>query len=118
MSTVVLRLGPTVLIPHLGLAMRLDQRIKGLLGRDSLPPGQGLYLKPCSCIHTFGMRFTIDVIYVDRNLVITKVGREIAPNRIFNGGMGAHGAIEVASGWLMTDLEPAMQLVLDGAGRN
>jgi len=42
-------------------------RLQGLLGKDGLARGEGLILKPCDSIHTFFMRFAIDVVFVDRN---------------------------------------------------
>lgn len=42
-------------------------RLKGLLGRESLETGSGLLIKPCNSIHCFFMRFPIDVAFVDRD---------------------------------------------------
>ena len=48
----------------LTVADKLLLRMKGLLGRKSLDHGEGLWIKPCMGIHTFGMRFPIDVIFL------------------------------------------------------
>ncbi len=56
----------TVLAEDVVLADTLFLRMKGLLGKKDLKKGQALILKPCDSIHTFFMRFTIDVIFVDR----------------------------------------------------
>ena len=49
-----------------------QSRMTGLLGRDGLPPGQGLILEPCRLIHTFMMRFAIDVVFYDRAHRVTR----------------------------------------------
>src|ERR1700756_449220 len=48
------------------------KRRKGLLGRDRLPAGEGLWIVPCEAVHTFGMRFAIDLIYLDRHMRVKK----------------------------------------------
>ena len=47
------------------LALAAGARLKGLLGRDGLPEGSALVIRPCTSIHTFFMRFPIDVIFLD-----------------------------------------------------
>jgi uncharacterized protein len=44
----------------------VQERLRGLLGRDHLPSGEALLLKRCGSVHTFGMRFAIDVVFLDR----------------------------------------------------
>jgi uncharacterized membrane protein (UPF0127 family) len=53
-----------------------------LLGRDSLAAGSALILAPCSSIHTFFMRFPIDVAFVDREGVILRIAADLRPWRI------------------------------------
>lgn len=57
-------------------------RTKGLLGRNTHPAGQALWIVPCSGIHTFGMRFAIDVVYLDRKLKIKKTRSYVRPWRL------------------------------------
>ena len=57
-------------------------RRKGLLGRDTLPSGEGLWIVPCEAVHTFGMRFPIDLVYLDRQLRIVKIRSNVGPWRI------------------------------------
>ena len=51
---------------HAKIADTLEARRVGLLNRDSLDPGEGLYIRPASRIHTIGMKFPIDVIFISR----------------------------------------------------
>ena len=55
------------------LADTFWKRLKGLLGTSSLPHGHGLLIKPCNSVHTFGMAYPIDVLFVDRNHRIIKI---------------------------------------------
>ncbi len=54
----------------------------GLLGRRSLPAGEGLVLAPCSSVHTAFMRFPIDVVYLDRGGRVLKTVQGLKPFRL------------------------------------
>jgi len=57
-------------------------RLMGLLATERLPAGAGLIIKPCNSVHTFGMRYPIDVVFVDKsNIVIAAVSR-LKPSRL------------------------------------
>lgn len=75
----------------------------GLLGRAGLPVGAALWLVPCPSIHMFGMRFALDLLFLDADLRIVKVVRQIRPWRMASGGPGAHSVVELATGWLPED---------------
>jgi uncharacterized membrane protein (UPF0127 family) len=74
-------------------------RRKGLLGRDGLAADEALILAPCSAIHTFFMKFAIDVAYVDRHGIVVKARHHIAPWRM-SAARGALAAIELREGTL------------------
>ncbi len=73
-------------------------RIKGLLGKDSLPPGEALLIKPCNGIHTFGMRFPIDVIFLDRENHVVAVSENLRPNHVSPLHFRARSVIELPAG--------------------
>ena len=56
-----------VLAERAALALTVRERMKGLLGRDALVDGEALVIRPCTSIHTFFMRFPIDVLFLDRD---------------------------------------------------
>jgi uncharacterized protein len=56
-------IGTRIAVADTGLA-----RLIGLLGRKKLEQGSGLWIQPSSGVHTFGMRFPIDVVALDRKL--------------------------------------------------
>jgi uncharacterized protein len=72
-------------------------RLRGLLGRSDLPPGEGLLLRPAGSIHTAFMRFPIDAVFLDRSDRVLKVAHELAPWRMA-GCRGARAVLELAAG--------------------
>lgn len=85
-------------------------RRKGLLGRDSLPTGQGLWIVPCESVHTFGMRFPIDLVYLDSKKKVKKIRSGVPPWRL-SACLSAHSVVELASGTIqMTQTQPGDKL--------
>lgn len=56
-------------------------RMKGLLGRSHFEPGEGLVISPCQGVHTWLMRFPIDVLHVDVSGIVRRVISDLPPNR-------------------------------------
>ncbi len=57
-------------------------RMRGLLGRQSLERGEGLWIRPSSGVHTLGMSFPIDVIGLDKKMRVIKLWHELVPQRV------------------------------------
>jgi uncharacterized protein len=72
-------------------------RNRGLLGRHSLPPGHALLIAPCTSIHTWFMRFPIDVIFVKRDGRVVKSRSAVPPWRIIIA-LGAYAVVELPAG--------------------
>jgi len=72
-------------------------RRRGLLGRDGLPEGTALVIAPSNAVHTFRMRFAIDVIFVRRDGRVTKVRAAIPARRLAVSPM-AFAVVETAAG--------------------
>jgi uncharacterized membrane protein (UPF0127 family) len=72
-------------------------RMRGLLGRRGLETGEGLLLRPASSIHTFFMRFPIDVVFVGADGEVLKIGRRVAPWRTL-AARGAKAVVELPAG--------------------
>ncbi len=80
------------------VARTLFERMKGLIGTKSLPPGEGMLITRCNSIHTFFMSFTIDATFFDKDGNVVKVVRNIRPWRFFVwGGFRAVKVLETAS---------------------
>lgn len=88
------------LIEKLERATSLYARMKGLLGRNELPSDEALMINHCSSIHTFYMKFAVDVVFVDRKMVVKKIYKNVKPWRLVSPIWGAHSVIEFAGGAL------------------
>jgi uncharacterized membrane protein (UPF0127 family) len=86
-----------VLAEHIELAGTSSSRRKGLLGRDSLAAKSGLWIVPCQGVHTWMMRFPIDVVYLSRKKKVRKLRREMPPWRI-SFCLSAHSVLELPAG--------------------
>lgn len=74
-------------------------RVIGLLGTSGLDQGQGLLLVGCNSIHTVGMRYAIDAIYLDAKNSIIKICEHLQPNRLGALVWKAHSVLEVPAGF-------------------
>lgn len=84
-------------------AQGFGQRARGLLGRAGLEPGEGLWLRPCRQVHTMFMRFAIDAVFLDRDLVVVGVCSPLLPWRLSPLFWRARSCLELAAGaaaWL------------------
>lgn len=88
-------------------------RQKGLLGRTGLPEGGGLWIVPCESVHTFFMKFPIDLVYINQKNIVKKIRRNVRPWRI-SACLSAHSVIELPVGAIdrsHTALGDALQLL-------
>jgi uncharacterized membrane protein (UPF0127 family) len=91
-------------------------RRKGLLGRDSLPEGSALIIAPSQAIHTFSMRFAIDVAFVSKDGLVLKVRQAVPPRRIAVSWR-AFAVVELPAGALeASDTRPGDRLQVEPSG--
>ena len=86
-----------IVASEIELAVDSRTRNRGLLGRSGIAAGSVMIIAPCNAIHTFFMRFTIDLVFADRNGRVLKLCRSVRPWRI-RVALGAFAALEVAEG--------------------
>jgi uncharacterized membrane protein (UPF0127 family) len=67
---------------HITVADSVRTRLRGLLGRRELEPGEGLLLRPANSVHTAFMRFSIDVVFLDGELHVLDVVEAVEPWRL------------------------------------
>lgn len=89
-----------ILAANVQLADTPRSRRIGLLQHQMLEPGEGLWMYPTQAIHTFGMRFSIDVAFLDRRLRVKRVYHRLAPFRLTSLVWGARSVLELAPGSL------------------
>ena len=73
------------------------ERTRGLLGSEQLDEFEGLWIKPCNSIHSFGMGYPLDVIYLDRHDRVRSVRRHLKPMRL-SMDLWAKSVLELNSG--------------------
>jgi len=87
-------------VDRLEIAKTPWARVKGLLGRDGLQAGHGLLIEDCSSIHTWFMRFAIDVVYLDDTLRVRKIVPDLHPWRL-SASRDARHVLELPAGALL-----------------
>lgn len=91
------------LLKDLKTASTFFSRAIGLLGRADLPVNEALWIHDCNSIHTFGMRFTIDCIFISKDLKVISVVKNVKPWRLVLPQWGAKSVIELKSGNSIVD---------------
>lgn len=105
----------TVLGESVKAADTSAERNTGLLKHKELRHGHGLWIVPCEGIHTFFMKFAIDVVYIDRKKTVRKVVRQLAPWRL-SLCITAHSVIELPPGTIdQTHTQKGDQLEFEAA---
>jgi uncharacterized membrane protein (UPF0127 family) len=114
----------TVSIKNLDRAMVIAERAqvaetsatrrRGLLGRDCLQPGEGLWIVPCESVHTIGMRFPIDVVFLSRDKRVLKIRPHMRSWRLA-ACLRAHSVLELPAGAAaLTGMQPGDRLEVSG----
>ena len=102
-----------IVASQIELALDSHSRRRGLLGRDSLARGAALIIAPCSSVHTFFMRFAIDVVFVARDGRVLKTYSTLVPWRIAFS-IGAFAVIELPAGTIsQADAKPGDMMQLE-----
>ena len=88
-----------VLADRADIADTSATRRRGLLKHSRLDRGEGLWIAPCEAVHTFGMKFPIDVVFLTRKKKILKVRPNMVRGRIALS-LRAHSVLELPAGTL------------------
>lgn len=83
--------------PDVPVAVSFRSRLLGLAWRERAQAGPGLLIPRCSSVHTFGMRFALDVYFLDRGGRVLAVRRRVPPRRVL-WHRGAAAILEVPAG--------------------
>lgn len=89
-----------VIADRVAVASTRQTRRTGLLKHTSLPEGEGLWIVPCRGVHTFGMKFSIDVVALDDAGRVIDLVAGMKPRRIRLPRRGTAGVLELPAGWL------------------
>jgi hypothetical protein len=88
----------TVIADRVGVAATRASRAVGLLTRSGLEPGEGLWIVPSRGVHTWGMRFTIDVVALDQAGTVIDCVSNLRPWRMRLPKAGTAGVLELPAG--------------------
>ena len=75
----------------------MKQRLKGLLGTGKLSLDEGLLIEPCNSVHTFGMKYGLDIVYLDKTGTVVKCISNMLPRR-FSAARRAKYTLELGVG--------------------
>lgn len=102
-----------VLATHATVANTSQTRRTGLLKHSSLEPGDGLWIVPCEAVHCFWMKFSIDVLFLNRDKTVRKIKHEMKPWRL-SYCLPAHSVLELPAGTAArTNTQPGDQLAFE-----
>jgi uncharacterized protein len=87
-----------ILANKLKTAYRFFQRLKGLMFTSELPIGEAVHLQPCQSVHTFFMKYDIDVIYLDKEMKIVEMTHAMKPSKVGSIVKNAYSVIELPAG--------------------
>jgi uncharacterized protein len=96
-ASTILRVDETPVCERCDIADTPLTRLRGLLGRARLQSGEGLLIRPTSAIHTCFMRFPIDAVFLDRDLVVLRAVSDVGAWRVA-GCRRARAVLELAAG--------------------
>lgn len=85
------------IIPNGLRTSNMWDRMRGLLGRRQLDADQGLWISPCPSVHTIGMRYPIDVVFMDRQGKVKKITHNLKPMKL-SSCAGAFAVLELNEG--------------------
>ena len=89
----------TLLAERITVADTFWKRLRGLLGTREWPEGNAFLLRPCNSVHMFGMKYRLDVLFLDRQNTVLAAVESLAPGRI-KLCFGAKYAVELPEGML------------------
>ncbi len=105
----------TVLATAAEVADTSAKRRTGLLKHQRLEPGEGLWISPCESVHTFFMKFAIELVYLDKHRKVRKVRHAVPPWRL-SACLTAHSILELPAGTArQTGTQSGDQLSMDPA---
>ncbi len=84
---------------------RFLSRLKGLIGTQKLGQDEACWLIPCNMVHTFGMRYAIDVVFLNKKNEVVSVVQNLKPNRFSPLVPGTYSVVEFSSG-AQQDMQP------------
>jgi len=86
-----------LLIPKVWKTTGVLERMRGLIARKPLETGEGLLLSPCGAVHTFGMKYALDLAFIGKDGMVKKLAHSLPPYRLAHS-VGAFMTLELLAG--------------------
>lgn len=102
-----------VVVKNAMLADETLYRMKGLMFAREMPNCEALIIDPCNSIHTFFMKFSLDVVFLNRKDVIVKVIKNMKPWRISGMYFSSRKVIEMKAGTMPSSFEKGKRIVIE-----
>lgn len=90
--------GKKLIASEITKADKFFSRFKGLMFKKFMGRSEGLFIIPCKQVHTFNMRFDIDVIFLDKHHEVLHIEHSMKPGKLSKSIRGAHSVIELCAG--------------------
>lgn len=100
MMKLVVKKNGNVLASQVRMATSIRDRMLGLMFSDEIPGGDALWIKPCNSIHTFFMKYPIDILFLDQNLNVVKKMEGLRPWRMTGIYFRSSSVVEMRGGAL------------------
>lgn len=94
-----------VIAENIILAESFYHRLLGLMFKDKIEDGNGLLITPCNSIHTFFMKYSLDIVFIGYNNKVVKIIRNLSPWKMTWIYINAYKALELPAGTLTSELK-------------
>jgi len=110
----LIKKGDFIIVERVIIADRFFQRLMGLLRQKNMAPGNGLLIRPCKQVHTFGMHFDIDVVFLTNQMQVVKIEQNMKPGKMSKYVKEAACVLELTAGSASThNLRPLDYLCME-----
>lgn len=103
-----------LLLSDVQVASSFFKRLKGLMGTKELNDNQGLVIRPCNSVHTFGMKINIDIAFVDKNNKVIRIIEDMRRKKVSPIVKGSKYVIEAKAGKFKNSLAPGDEIKIIG----
>ncbi len=87
-----------VLFEKVFISQTFFSRAKGLIGKKQMENNEAMWIKPCNGVHTYFMKFSLDVLFLDKNMQVCAIEKKVKPFRFSKIYFKAKSVLEINSG--------------------
>ena len=107
------RKGESIVAEKVDVADSMHLRLLGLMFSKNIGERDGLLITPCNSIHTFFMRYDLDIVFLSKTDEVVRIIREMKPWRMTRMYFKANKVLEMTGGTLPDDINVGDKLVID-----